>query len=141
MAFFEGSHVIHCLGLNHNTASVALRERLAYSPYQLQTALARLGCGDDLSWDKIHELVILSTCNRVELYAVGHQPIFEILEDFLSETQNYPRPEFSPALYRFLDAEAVEHLFKVASGLDSLVVGEPQILGQVTEAYQIAQSQ
>ncbi|MBE0408674.1 MAG: glutamyl-tRNA reductase [Anaerolineales bacterium] len=141
MTFFEGSHVIHCLGLNHNTASVALRERLAFSPYQLQAALARLGCGDDPRWDKIHELVILSTCNRVELYAIGDQPIFEILEGFLSETQNYPRSEFSPALYRLLNAEAIDHLFKVASGLDSLVVGEPQILGQVTEAYQIAQSQ
>jgi glutamyl-tRNA reductase len=137
----ESSHFIHCLGLNHNTASVALRERLAFSPYQHQAALARLGCGDDPRWDKIHELVIISTCNRVELYAVGPHQIFEILEDFLSETQNYPRSEFSPALYRFLDEEAVEHLFQVASGLDSLVIGEPQILGQVTEAYQVAQNQ
>jgi glutamyl-tRNA reductase len=137
----ESSHFIHCLGLNHNTASVALRERLAFSPYQLQAALARLGCGDDPRWDKIQELVIISTCNRVELYAVGPQPIFNILEDFLSETQNYPVSEFSPALYRFLDEEAVDHLFRVASGLDSLVIGEPQILGQVTDAYQISQSQ
>jgi glutamyl-tRNA reductase len=137
----EGLTSIHCLGLSHNTASVALRERLAFPPYRLQAALARLGCGDDPRWKEICELVILSTCNRVELYAVGHQPIFEVLEDFLSETQDYPRSEFSPALYRLLNEDAIHHLFKVAAGLDSLVIGEPQILGQVTEALQLAQCQ
>jgi glutamyl-tRNA reductase len=126
---------IHCLGLNHTTASVALRERLAFDPHRLQTSLARLGCGDDPAWDKIQELIILSTCNRVELYAVASRPIFEVLEAFLSETGNLPGSEFSPALYHLLDEQAVQHLLKVASGLDSVVIGEPQILGQVTEAY------
>lgn len=118
-----------------------MRERLAYTPYRLQSALARLGCGNDSSWKDIRKLVILSTCNRVELYAVGQRPIFDSLENFLAETQDYPRSEFSGSLYRLLDEDAIRHLFQVSAGLDSLVIGEPQILGQVTEAYQIAQSQ
>lgn len=126
---------IHCLGLNHHTASIGLRERLAFTPHRLQTALARLGCGQDSAWCEIQELAILSTCNRVELYAVAARPIFDTLETFLSETQNLPKSEFSAALYHLLDEDAARHLLQVASGLDSLVIGEPQILGQVTEAY------
>lgn len=132
---------IHCLGANHQTANVALRERLAFSPHRLQVALARLGCGSDPAWCEIQELAILSTCNRVELYAIASRPIFDILEDFLCETQNLPAKEFSPSLYKLLDQDAVQHLFRVASGLDSLVIGEPQILGQVTEAYLSAKRQ
>jgi glutamyl-tRNA reductase len=127
--------LIHCLGLNHHTASVGLRERLAFTHHRLQVSLARLGCGEDPAWCDIQELAILSTCNRVEIYAVAKRPVFDTLETFLSETQNLPRSEFSAALYRLLDEEAARHLLKVASGLDSLVIGEPQILGQVTEAY------
>lgn len=141
MATSKGFRSIHCLGLSHNTASVSLRERLAFPASRLRDALACLGCGGDPRWKDIHELIILSTCNRVELYAVGSSLIFEILEDFLSETQRCHRSEFSPALYRLLDEEAIHHLFNVAAGLDSLVIGEPQILGQVTEAFQLAQCQ
>ena len=129
------SRYIHCLGLNHNTASVALRECLTFTPHRLQASLARLGCGNDPSWSDVQELVILSTCNRVELYAVASRPIFDTLEAFLSETQNLPAPKFSASLYRLRDEDAIRHLLNVASGLDSVVIGEPQILGQVTEAY------
>ena len=129
------SSYIHCLGLNHNTASVALRECLTFTPHRLQASLARLGCGNDPSWSDVQELVILSTCNRVELYAVASRPIFDTLEAFLSETQNLPAPKFSASLYRLRDEDAIRHLLNVASGLDSVVIGEPQILGQVTEAY------
>jgi len=132
---------IHCLGLNHNTSSVALRERLAFPAHRLHTALARLGCGDNPAWCQIQELVILSTCNRVELYAVASQPIFDTLEAFISETTEIPRPEFSASLYRLLDESAIAHLFQVTAGLDSLVVGEPQILGQVADAFSAALSQ
>jgi glutamyl-tRNA reductase len=131
------SHIL-CLGLNHATSSVSLRERLAFNSHQLQSALARIGCGDDSAWNSIQELVILSTCNRVELYAVSNKPIFDALEVFLSETKNCPRENFSNTMYRLLDGEAIQHLFEVASGLDSLVIGEPQILGQVTDAYSTA---
>jgi glutamyl-tRNA reductase len=134
----NGLH-INCLGINHQTANVALRERFSYSPIRLETSLSRLGCGDDPAWNDIQELVILSTCNRVELYAVGSQPIFDTLEYFLSVTQNTPVSEFSSALYRLSGDEVVKHLFQVAAGLDSIVLGEPQILGQVTEAYATAQ--
>ncbi|HSF81346.1 MAG TPA: glutamyl-tRNA reductase [Anaerolineales bacterium] len=129
---------IHCLGLNHTTSNVELRERLAYDSHALQSTLARLGCGDDPAWDGLKEFAILSTCNRVELYTVAARPVFDTLEAFLSETQNCPRSEFSGSLYRLMDGEATQHLLDVAAGLDSLVIGEPQILGQVTEAYAAA---
>ena len=132
------TNYIHCLGLNHNTASVALRECLTFTPHRLQASLARLGCGNDPSWSDVQELVILSTCNRVELYAVASRPIFDTLEAFLSETQNLPAPKFSASLYRLRDEDAIRHLLNVASGLDSVVIGEPQILGQVTEAYLVS---
>jgi glutamyl-tRNA reductase len=137
----ERHRFIHCLGLNHRTASIADRERLAFTPHRLQTALARLGCGSDPAWNAIQELVILSTCNRVELYAIASRPIFDVLESFLAETQNLPSNQFSNALYRLQDEEAIRHLFQVAAGLDSLVIGEPQILGQVSEAYLAARRQ
>ncbi len=130
-------HIL-CLGINHNTSSVALRERLAYHPHQLQPAFARLGRRDGDPWSSIKELVILSTCNRVELYAVASEPIFNTLEAFLSETKKCPQAEFSNAVYRLADGDAIQHLLEVAAGLDSLVIGEPQILGQVTEAYSAA---
>ncbi len=129
---------ILCLGLNHTTSSVVLRERLAYHSHSLQSALARLGCGGNPNWTNLKELAILSTCNRVELYTVATRPIFDTLEAFLSETKNCPQSEFSGSLYRLLDGDAVQHLLDVAAGLDSMVVGEPQILGQVTEAYAAA---
>ena len=141
MASASRANHILCLGLNHTTSSVALRERLAFNPYQLQSALARLGCGDDFAWSELKELVILSTCNRVELYAVANKPIFDTLEAFLSETKDCPRADFSDTIYRLLDGDAIQHLFEVAAGLDSMVVGEPQILGQITDAYSAARKQ
>lgn len=97
-----------------------------------------MGCGDDPAWNNIREIVILSTCNRVEIYAVSSVSIFNNLEYFLSETQNVPLSEFSRSSYRLLDEDAVKHLLQVAAGLDSAVIGEPQILGQVADAYSTA---
>jgi glutamyl-tRNA reductase len=127
---------IHCLGINHTTASVGLRERLAYTPDAVRAALSRLGCG--MIGDSLRELVILSTCNRIELYAVSSRPSPDDLGLFLSETRAVPVDEFTPHLYHHTDADAVRHLMRVASGLDSLVLGEPQILGQVTTALELA---
>jgi glutamyl-tRNA reductase len=129
---------IQCLGLNHNSASVALREKLAFSPHRLNAALARIGCGDDPAWCNLRELVILSTCNRVELYAVSVGSGFDQLETLLAEPHNIRHSELRPALYRLLDEGAISHLMDVAAGLDSVVLGEPQILGQVTDAYMAA---
>jgi glutamyl-tRNA reductase len=127
---------IHCLGLNHTTASVNLRERLAFNEDSLRAALSRLGCGR--LGDSLNELVILSTCNRIELYAVSPRLAAEDLELFLSETRGVPVDEFRPHLYHYRDEDAIRHLLRVASGLDSLVLGEPQILGQVTDALELA---
>lgn len=135
---------ITCLGLNHTTTTVHLRERLAFSDENIRAALARLGCGD---WHNvipagyITELVIVSTCNRIELYAVSGSVIFTELETFLSEARSVEREELHPHLYRYKDMDAVRHLFEVAAGLDSLVIGEPQILGQITHSLELARGQ
>lgn len=129
---------IHCLGINHTTASVTLRERLAFSEDSLRPALARLGCGGMENY--VSELVILSTCNRTELYAISHCFKSDDLEFLLSEMRGVPLDEFGLHLYHYLDRDAVHHLLRVASGLDSLVLGEPQILGQVTDALALARS-
>ncbi|GAB4581525.1 MAG: glutamyl-tRNA reductase [Anaerolineales bacterium] len=130
---------ILCLGLNHTTASLAVREGLAFTPHKLNAALARFGCGHCAAWNAIQEIVILSTCNRVEIYALTAQPNFDPLESFLAEAQggSLDSLDFSTC-YHLRDEEAIGHLFRVAAGLDSLVLGEPQILGQVTDAYSTA---
>lgn len=127
---------IHCLGINHTTASIGLRERLSFTEESLRAALARLGCGG--TGDSLSELILLSTCNRIELYAVSPHLESKDLELFLSETRGVPADEIRPHLYHHCDEAAVRHLLRVASGLDSLVLGEPQILGQVTDAFELA---
>lgn len=131
---------IHCLGLNHNTASLQLRERLAFSEPQVNAALSRLGCGN-LKIGSLTELAIISTCNRVEIYAVGPRLDFPALDHFLSEIQGMEPEVFANSVYHLADMEAARHLFEVAAGLDSMVMGEPQILGQVAQAYALARSQ
>ena len=127
---------IHCLGINHTTASISLRERLAFTEDSLRAALARLGCGG--MENSFNELVILSTCNRTEIYAVSDRIEADDLELLLAETRRIPVEEFQPHLYHHIDEDVVHHLLRVASGLDSLVLGEPQILGQVTGALELA---
>ncbi|HLO16921.1 MAG TPA: glutamyl-tRNA reductase, partial [Anaerolineales bacterium] len=127
------------LGLNHTTAPVYLRERLAFSEEQIRASLARLACGHiDSSFT---ELVIVSTCNRIEIYVASNQLAFAELEAFLSDARAVTSDELHPNLYRFKDLEAARHLFDVAAGLDSLVIGEPQILGQITRALELARGQ
>jgi glutamyl-tRNA reductase len=135
---------ITCLGLNHTTTTISLRERLAFSDENIRAALARLGCG---GWHTIPsghdvaELVIVSTCNRIELYVVSSAVIFTELEIFLSDVRGVEREELHPHLYRLQDTGAIRHLFEVAAGLDSLVIGEPQILGQITRSLELARGQ
>jgi len=131
-------HII-ALGLNHTTAPVQLRERLAFSEDQVRASLARLSCGKVTS--PLAEMVILSTCNRIEIYSASNELSFDTLEVFLSETRDVSVEKIRPYLYRFQDMDAVQHVFEVAAGLDSLVVGEPQILGQVTKALELARGQ
>jgi glutamyl-tRNA reductase len=139
--FTHGSLVL--LGINHNTAPIELRERLAISAERLADATRTL-----LHQPGIREGLILSTCNRVELLtlqddaadttdATTTQTKTDLLR-FLHEYFAVPPNDIQPHLYEFREREAVRHLFRVASSLDSMVVGEPQILGQVKESYTIA---
>jgi len=130
---------IICLGLNHTTAPLDLREKLALDEDVVRIALARLACGHVAT--PVTELVFISTCNRIELYAVSNQLAFAELEAFLAEVSDVPADQFRQHLYRFKDMDTVRHLFEVAAGLDSLVIGEPQILGQVMRALELARGQ
>src|SRR5579859_4793025 len=140
---------ILCLGLSHHTVPVELRERLNYAPLALKAALARFGCGRPTRPSGLNELAILSTCNRLELYAAapaetGADSImagFEALLQFVAETHELPVDDLSSSFYRFVGPAAIEHLGRVACGLDSMILGEPQILGQVTDAYSMALGQ
>ena len=115
------------LGLNHQTAPVELRERVSFAGSALPAALASLR-----AHPQVDEAVLLSTCNRTELYAVSDSPA--PLEGWLG---SHAGP-LDGHLYRHGDSEAVRHLFRVATGLDSMVLGEPQILGQVKDAWNAA---
>jgi glutamyl-tRNA reductase len=121
-------------GLNHKTAPVELRERLAIAPDQLAEDTRSL-----LSHPGIREGLILSTCNRVELL-VAYEGEDPELETYLNRQYSVDSASLLPHLYHYREAEAVRHLFRVASSLDSMVVGEPQILGQVKESYTVARS-
>ena len=127
------------LGLNHTSAPVQLRERLAFNEDQIRASLARLCC--QWTGTSLAELIILSTCNRIEVYAASNQLTHKELEDFLVDARGVPLEQLHPHLYRFEDAHAARHLFDVAAGLDSLVIGEPQILGQITRALELARGQ
>jgi len=123
------------VGISHKTAPVELRERIDFHTRGLDTALRelapRLANG---------ETVVLSTCNRAELYAASEQveALRNELVRFIAEFHGVDRAALTPHVYELLDRDAARHLFRVAAGLDSLVVGEPQILGQVKEAYTAA---
>lgn len=124
------------LGINHNTAPIEVRERLAIPTGRLADATRSL-----LSAPGVREGLILSTCNRVELLTVHEQGTdvsHATLLRFLDEYFAIPEATIRPHLYEFREREAVRHLFRVAASLDSMVVGEPQILGQVKESYTIA---
>ena len=128
----------YCLGMNHQTAPVHLRERFALDERKLGAFLARFGCGSQPD-SNTQEMVIISTCNRVEIYVAAPRIDFESLEYILAEINHVLVEEFIPYTYRFEDEAAADHLMRVASGLDSLVIGEPQILGQVAKALETAQ--
>ena len=123
------------VGLNHRTAPIALRECLAFQEDKLPEALQQANALPTLK-----ENMILSTCNRVEIYGVAREmekAVFD-LENFLSQYHHLSLREFEKNLYSYTGEEAVKHIFRVASSLDSMVVGEPQILGQIKDAYDIA---
>ena len=113
-------HVL-LIGLNHKTAPIKVRETVSFSKDQLQTVLHELGADAE-------EAVILATCNRTEIYAVSDN-IAETsrrVKSFFSGFRDNSSEDLSPYLYELIDTSAVRHLFRVASGMDSLVLGEPQ---------------
>jgi glutamyl-tRNA reductase len=125
-------------GLNHKIADVDVREKLAFNGPKLQEGLTRFK-----ELPEVHEAIILSTCNRVELYAnvKDNQRAAEAVKTFLSEFHNINRSSLDTGLYIYDGVNAVRHIFRVASSLDSMVVGEPQILGQLKDAFELALSQ
>lgn len=126
------------LGLSHKTAPIEIRERLHVSESNLPEALERLGTCEHLL-----ERMMLSTCNRVETYAVAEdvEGARRSVVEFLAERHALPREAFEPALYLLTGDQAIRHVFRVASSLDAMVVGEAQILGQVKAAYGVALGQ
>src|ERR1044072_1364750 len=125
------------VGLNHKSAPVEVRERLAFTEDACAAGLRSLVDGE-----VVREGLIVSTCNRVEVLAeTANDRLSDTIErvnKFLSNTDELPRSFFETHLYRHTDDQAVRHLFRVTSSLDSMVVGEPQVLGQVRRAYSIA---
>jgi glutamyl-tRNA reductase len=121
------------LGVNHKTAPIELREQLAIPAHRLGPATERL-----LACSGIHEAMILSTCNRVEILTCQESTadLVSFMNDYFAVDPELLRPH----IYEYHDREAVRHLFRVAASLDSMVVGEPQILGQVKESYTVARS-
>jgi glutamyl-tRNA reductase len=125
---------LFAVGLSHRTAPVELREAVDFARGGIETALAEL-----VSRGVGREVVVLSTCNRAEIYAAGDSDATaDGLGRFFSEYHNVPYSQVAGHLYIRRGTEAARHLFRVAAGLDSLVVGEPQILGQVKAAYSVA---
>jgi glutamyl-tRNA reductase len=121
------------LGVNHRTAPVEIRERVAFTPEQLSHALQDLK-----GYASIREAAILSTCNRTELYCGMELSDMTRLEDWLQGYHGIGPGGLEPYLYRYPEQNAVRHILRVASGLDSMVLGEPQILGQMKTAYGLA---
>ena len=120
------------VGLSHKTASVEIREKVAFSPNQIEKPLREL-----VALDNLVEGVIVSTCNRVEIYATTRDIAGGIarIKRFLADYHRIPLESLEPHLYSHHSEAAIRHVFRVASSLDSMVVGEPQILGQIKTSY------
>lgn len=124
--------MIFTLGINHHSAPLAIRERVAFGADKLRHALAELA-----NSQVVREVAILSTCNRTEIYCVAEST--QRVVDWLSAYHQVEHDELAPFLYVHDQPSAVRHAFRVASGLDSMVIGEPQILGQVKDAMRAAE--
>ena len=135
MSTAAASRNIVVVGLNHRTAPIEVRERVAFANGQFDAALRRL-----IELEGVAEGAILSTCNRVEVIACGTDAdaITTGLPRFIAREHELPEPTLAIHLYTHAGREAVRHLFRVAASLDSMVVGEPQILGQMKEQYAAA---
>ena len=124
-------HIV-LVGLSHHTAPVEIRERLAFAPTAMEKPLRQM-----LELPAVAEALIVSTCNRVELYAATREPDAAVaaLRRFLADYHGVPLEEIEQHLYDYQGEDGIRHLFRVASSLDSMIIGEPQILGQIKTAY------
>lgn len=120
------------LGINHHTAPLSVREQVAFHAERVHQALTDLTRGKS-----VQEAAILSTCNRTEVYFATDAP--EAASQWLADYHRLARHEIEPYLYTYPERDAIRHAFRVASGLDSMVLGEPQILGQMKEAVRVAE--
>ena len=120
-------------GINHKTAPVDIREKVAFAPEKVEDALRALLLDADIT-----EAAIVSTCNRTELYCGINDDNYDKVIDWFRDYHQLSAGEVEPYIYTHLNHEAVQHILRVASGLDSLVLGEPQILGQIKDAYNTA---
>ncbi|MDH3389854.1 MAG: glutamyl-tRNA reductase [Gammaproteobacteria bacterium] len=123
------------LGINHLTAPVDIREKVAFAPEQMSKALHELQ-----GIPAINESVIVSTCNRTEIYCDASSDCSEVITHWLTSHHGINDDGLSPYIYQHCDQEVARHLFRVASGLDSMVLGEPQILGQLKTSYDQARN-
>ena len=121
------------VGLNHQTAPVDVRERITFAPECIEDALQQMR-------KELHvpEATIVSTCNRTEIYCGMHNDQTDDVVTWLHDYHKAPRESFSPFLFTHYDREAAQHLMRVCSGLDSMILGEPQILGQIKQAFRTA---
>jgi len=128
-------HEILLIGLNHQTAPVELRECIAFSSDETIDALDMLK-----NYRSVKEAILFSTCNRVEVLVTteNRKEAEKTVKSFIAEFKNSPQTQFEKSLYVHYGDDAVKHLFRVVSSLDSMMVGEPQILGQIKEAYHSA---
>lgn len=124
------------LGINHKTAPVAMREKVAFTPSQLQEACRQLS-----GHQSIKEVALLSTCNRTEIYCVTATASVRPVIDWLANFHNLPLEDVVRYSYIHEDQAAISHLMRVAAGLDSMMLGEPQILGQVKDSYDLAKKE
>jgi glutamyl-tRNA reductase len=126
-----GNIGIYVLGLSHKTAPVGIREKFAFKKEEIESSLLSLN-----SLKSVEECMILSTCNRVEIYFVSREenPFHEVMK-FLVDKKDASMEDISKFFYKFENRDAVRHSFKVASSLDSMIVGEPQIVGQFKDAF------
>ena len=130
----DTSHVM-CVGVSFRSTPIEVRERLALTPFAVSATLARVGCQHEDLPRALDELAIVSTCNRLEFYAASVDGTLDTLTALFRESTGMTEDEAARYLYSYSDGEAVQHLSRVAAGLESMVIGEPQILGQVSEAF------
>lgn len=130
--FLEFMHLT-VIGINHRTAPVEIRGQVAFPAEELPRALGELS-----ALEGVQEAAILSTCNRTELYCTRQDPALDVVLDWLCRFHGLDPGRMQPHFYHYQETEAVRHILRVAAGLDSVILGEPQILGQMKSSYQTA---